>query len=81
MWNFNRYSSIFIQENAFENGVCEMASISSRPQCVDIENRDQPFRNLANSFWPLKRYISIAFLHFEDIMTRNEHSIEQAEAL
>ena len=26
-WNFNRYSNIFIQENAFENVVCEMASI------------------------------------------------------
>ena len=35
-WNFNRYSNIFIQENAFENGVCERASILSRPQCVNI---------------------------------------------
>ena len=26
-WNFNQNSNIFIQENAFENGVCEMASI------------------------------------------------------
>ena len=34
-WNFNRYSSIFIQENGFENVVCEMASILSRPQCVN----------------------------------------------
>ena len=33
-WNFNRSSSIFIQENTFENVVCEMASILSRPQCV-----------------------------------------------
>ena len=33
-WNFNPYSNIFIQENAFENVVCEMASILSRPQCV-----------------------------------------------
>ena len=33
-WNFNRYSYIFIQENSFENVVCEMASILSRPQCV-----------------------------------------------
>ena len=32
---FNRYSNIFIQENAFENVVCEMASILSRPQCVN----------------------------------------------
>ena len=34
-WNFNRYSYIFIQENLFENIVCEMASILSRPQCVN----------------------------------------------
>ena len=33
-WNFNRNSNIFIQGNAFENVVCEMASILSRPQCV-----------------------------------------------
>ena len=26
-WNFNPYSNIFIQENAFENVVCEMTSI------------------------------------------------------
>ena len=31
-WNINSY--IFIQENALENVVCEMASILSRPQCV-----------------------------------------------
>ena len=33
-WNFNNNSHIFIQENAFENVICEMASIFSRPQCV-----------------------------------------------
>ena len=27
---------IFIQENAFENVVCKMASISSQPQCVKL---------------------------------------------
>ena len=34
IWNFNRNSNIFIQENVLENVVCEMASILSRPQCV-----------------------------------------------
>ena len=34
-WNFNRNSDIFIQENAFESVVCEMAAILSRPQCVN----------------------------------------------
>ena len=31
-WNFNLYLNIFIQEKAFENVVCEMAAILSRPQ-------------------------------------------------
>ena len=33
-WNFNQNSNISIQENAFENVVCKMASILSQPQCV-----------------------------------------------
>ena len=32
-WNSNGNQYIFIQENAFENVVCKMAAISSRPQC------------------------------------------------
>ena len=32
--NFNRNWNIFIQENAFESVVCEMAAILYRPQCV-----------------------------------------------
>ena len=34
-WNFNQYSNTFNQEKALENGVCEMAFILSRPQCVN----------------------------------------------
>ena len=34
-WNFNRNSNIFIQENALENVVCEMASILSQSQWVN----------------------------------------------
>ena len=33
--NFNQNCNIFIQENVFENVVCKMASILSRPQCVN----------------------------------------------
>ena len=36
-WNFKQNSNIFIQENGFECVVCEMASIWSRPQCVNNE--------------------------------------------
>ena len=35
-WNLKQNLCIFIQENAFENVVCEMASILSRPQCVNV---------------------------------------------
>ena len=35
-WNFSRNSNIFIEENTFENVVCEMLFISSRPQCVKL---------------------------------------------
>ena len=33
-WNLKQNSHIFIQENAFENVICEMMTISSRPRCV-----------------------------------------------
>ena len=33
-WNLERHPFVFIQENAFENVVCEMASILFRSQCV-----------------------------------------------
>ena len=34
-----RNSNIFIQQNALENVVCEIASILSRPQCVNCNSR------------------------------------------
>ena len=34
-WNFNPNSNIFIQENALENAVCDIASILSWPQYVN----------------------------------------------
>ena len=34
--NLKQNSYIFIQENAFENVICEMASILSQPQCVKV---------------------------------------------
>ena len=36
-FNFNRNSIIFIVENMFENVVCEMSAILSRPQCVNAQ--------------------------------------------
>ena len=37
-WKLDRTSYIFVKENAFENVVCEMATILSRPQCVTLNN-------------------------------------------
>ena len=49
-WNFNRKSIVFIQENALENVVCEMAAILSRPQCVNwtwyIFIQEKAFENI-----------------------------------
>ena len=33
-WNLKQNSHIFIHENAFQNIVCEMATILFRPQCI-----------------------------------------------
>ena len=41
-WNLNQNSYIFIQENAFENVVCKMASILSRPQWVKMSYHNSP---------------------------------------
>ena len=38
-WNLNRNSYIFIQENAFENIICEMVAILYRLQCVNFYQR------------------------------------------
>ena len=35
---FNRNSNIFIEQNMFENDICAILSILSRPQCVNIAN-------------------------------------------
>ena len=40
---FNRNSNIFIQENALENVVCEMASILSRSQRVNPVDADASY--------------------------------------
>ena len=52
-WNFNRYSNIFIEEITFENVVCKMSAIFSRPQCVKSKQ---------------KRYImSVILFHFQNV--------------
>ena len=58
-WNFNRYSSIFIQENACENVVCENAAILSRPQCVNTTR------------WVSSWHLSIKYIIHIHVITTN----------
>ena len=46
-WNYNRNSYIFIQENVFENVVCEIVAILSQPQCV---------KSILPTVWQLQSY-------------------------
>ena len=39
-WNLNRNSYIFNKEDAFENVVRKLATISSRPQCVNYQRHE-----------------------------------------
>ena len=58
-WNFNQNPNIFIQENAFENVVCEMASNLSRPRCVKIWARHDDVIKWKHfpRYWPFVRGI------------------------
>ena len=50
-WNLNRNSYILIQENTFENVVCEMASLLSRPQCVNTMRPRQNGRHFTDNLF------------------------------
>ena len=60
-WHFDRNSSIFVQENAFEGIVCEMAAILFRPQCVDNNSQWKPkllqwHKDNQSRLWPWKQW-------------------------
>ena len=62
-WNINRNSYIFIQENAFENVICEMMVILSRPQCVNTNPQVHEYKEVDHQqtwCWP----ISLVLLQF-----------------
>ena len=50
-WNLNRNSYILVQENAFENVACQMATILSRPQCVNPIYTIAFVRTLKPRYW------------------------------
>ena len=71
-WYFNRNSNIFIQENAFEIVVCEMASI-----CLSLNVLQQNFYNLHQCYVNLAMRCQsyIWYLSLFIILGRNENSI------
>ena len=42
-WNMNKTTTIFIDENKFENVVCKMTVIFFRPQCVTLKHKGHNF--------------------------------------
>ena len=52
-WNNNRNSNSFIQENAFQNVLCEMAAILSRLQYVQLKSREILFAHNLPIVWTL----------------------------
>ena len=53
-WNFKRNSNIFFEENTFENVVCEMSAILSRPQCVKQNEQSRSCGTLVSRHLPHK---------------------------
>ena len=67
---FNRNSNIFIEENEFQNIVCEMLSISSRPQCVKDLINWQPSSHspeLNTTQWIQVRIIMLLNSHWRSL--------------
>ena len=80
--NFNQNSSIFNQENALENVVCEMASILSRPQCVKERIEKCPLPHLESDAHMchqasiIKRNLNInSYLPRQDVLEYSFHKI------
>ena len=81
-WSFSRKSNIFIQENVLENFICEMASILSRPQCVNPwlinyihykmwDEITYPFPNFNGAAVEVWEYLSNFILHFTGCMIKS----------
>ena len=75
-WNFNRNSNIFIEENMFENVVCEMSTIFSRPRCVKLCQKRFPSLSMQYQEAPiiawLDEIIGMCFMQ-RSIFTRCNH--------
>ena len=57
-WNLKQNLCVFSQENAFENVICEVASILSRPQCV---------KSFQNEWSPQHQPSSLYHLHIRKL--------------
>ena len=71
-WNFNLNSNIFIQENALQNVVWEMASIFLfRPQCVDICITQPQWVKLFKPLHELPIVTQCIFMHYHVFVLRS----------
>ena len=59
--NLKRNLYIFVQENAFENVVCDMAAILSQPQCVNpLELRPEYSKSTRSIPWLLMPWLHMS---------------------
>ena len=66
-WNHNRNLCIYIQENAFENVVWEMAAILSRPQCVKspVSSEGQlPQKHTSTVYWCIASKLKVPLIFY-----------------
>ena len=78
LWNFNRNSSIFIQENVLENVVCEMASILVRPQCVKLSSL---WTNFVHHFINVEHLYRLPMAKLRNIATKINVNIGSGDGL
>ena len=75
-WNLNRNSYIFVQGNAFENVVCNMAATFSQPQCVNITYIWQSGDILISGYIFQYYCMSISLMHFKWYRDLNTCSVK-----
>ena len=76
-WNFNQTRTVFIQDDEFENVICKMATILSRPQYINWPDRGlrwckySPVVTHALEGKILPPYVAITATFVEDITIKS----------
>ena len=82
-WNLNRNWYIFIQENAFENVVCKVPGILSRPQCVNncLIHHTMICRKQLIVLTVSRFFINLVIHHFTSFITIKDYRFRTLQSL